>query len=59
MKTKALELLREAVPSLNKSPDLLAEMLARPDTFYLKPFKCNVRTFLKRNGIDPDMLTSE
>lgn len=40
------------VPSLEKNPDLLMEMLMRPDDFTMAALGCNVRTFLGRNGVD-------
>lgn len=52
MAKTAHALLLEAVPSLEKDHDLLAEMLMRPDDFTLAPFRCSVRVFLERNGVD-------
>lgn len=52
MKNGAVELLCEAVPSLEKNHDLLMEMLARPDDFTMAALGCSVRAFLERNGID-------
>lgn len=52
MKNGAVELLCEAVPSLEKNHDLLMEMLMRPDDFTLAALGCSVRAFLERNGVD-------
>ena len=44
--------LLEAIPSLEKSHDLLVEMLMRPDDFTIASLGCSVRMFLERNGVD-------